>query len=72
MVTAWSGTSENPVIRSKFRRIRRNRLYLDFPRSRSLCPTSISTGLTANFWASAGMKVVLSAASLMMSTTSRR
>ena len=44
---ACSGTSENPVTRSKFRRIRLYREYFDSPAARSSCATVISTGLRA-------------------------
>jgi len=67
IVTAWSGIREKPVIRSKFSLISLNRLYFEVPDSLSECPTSISVGLRANFWASAGMNVVVSEQPFMRS-----
>jgi hypothetical protein len=42
-----SGTSEKPVTRSKFRRIRLYSEYFDSPAERSSCSTTISVGLRA-------------------------
>ena len=39
-----SGTTEKPVTRSKFRRIRLYSEYFDSPAARSSCATSISVG----------------------------
>ena len=38
------GAVENPVIRSKFSRIRLNSEYFDLPAPRSSCATRISVG----------------------------
>ena len=43
-----SGTSEKPVTRSKFRRIRLYSEYFDSPAARSSCSTTISVGLREN------------------------
>ena len=42
-----SGAMENPVIKSKLRRIKLYNEYFDSPAARSACATSISTGLRA-------------------------
>lgn len=43
-----SGTTEKPVTRSKFSRIRLYSEYFDWPAKRSSCATSISVGFCAN------------------------
>ena len=44
-----SGTTENPVTRSKFSRIRLYSEYLDSPAWRCSWPTTVSTGFCANW-----------------------
>ena len=66
-----SGTSEKPVIRSKFRRMRLYSEYFDSPAARSSCSTTISVGLRANLYASAGTKVFTSPHWLTRSITLR-
>jgi len=65
------GTIEKPVTRSKLRRIRPYSEYFDSPACRDSCATSISVGVAANVYASAGMNVLTSRHALIMSTSER-
>src|SRR5258707_6642847 len=60
MENSCSGTTENPVIKSKFRRIRLYSEYLDRPANRSSCAIGTSIGFMEYSDASAGMKVLTS------------
>ena len=60
MENSCSGTTEKPVIRSKFRRIRLYSEYFDCPAWRSSWAIGTSIGFIAYSEASAGMKVLTS------------
>src|SRR5450432_3633251 len=53
-----SGTTEKPVMRSKFRRIKLYNEYLDRPANRSSCAIGTSIGFMEYRDARAGMKVL--------------
>ena len=60
MENSCSGTTEKPVIRSKFRRIKLYIEYFERPAKRSSWAIGTSMGFMAYREASAGMKVLTS------------
>jgi hypothetical protein len=60
MEKSCNGTTEKPVIRSKFRRTKLYMEYFDLPAKRSSCAIGTSMGRMAYNDASAGMKVLTS------------
>ncbi len=60
MEKSCSGTTEKPVIKSKFRRIKLYIEYFERPAKRSSCAIGTSIGFMAYNEASAGIKVLTS------------